>query len=88
MFRVRDSLGIGQGETHACKVHAKDQKNPRRIWCPFTVVLSIKHRFLSFKQSVWVCEPVCSVARISDELDQPDEDADQDSGHDMSYPYF
>ena len=39
-------------------------------------------RFLSLghlKQSIWVCESVCSVARISDELDQPDEDADQDT---------
>ena len=40
-------------------------------------------RFRTSQASVWVCEPVCSVARISDELDQPDEDADQDSGHDM-----
>ena len=25
VFRVRDSLGIGQGEVHAYKVHAKGQ---------------------------------------------------------------
>ena len=39
VFRVRDSLGIGQGETHACKVHAKVQKVPRASDAGFCVFL-------------------------------------------------
>ena len=37
VFRVRDSLGIGQGEVHAYKVHAKGQlifAPPARILVP------------------------------------------------------
>ena len=50
VFRVRDSLGIGQGERDACKRGAKDQhflRLQRGFLCLFVAFISRHHRFLA-----------------------------------------